>query len=181
MGELKRNLIKRILREQLNDDSSNEIVIDDVIKKISPSDKVHMSQDPNLQFKNVDPQNQPDSFKPKGLWYSMGTEWIEFIETAAGMGDRKKDYIYNIDTNDSTILTLGKENEKMFLKKYGVKEPTMGKHYYSIDWSSVATKWDGVEILINPRELDNFWIWSTWDIASGCIWNINGIKSVRKL
>jgi len=174
-----RNLIKRILREQLNDDSSNEIVIDDIIKKISPTDKVHMSHEPNLKFKNVDPQDQPDSFKPKGLWYSMGTKWIDWI--GVEMPNWEDEYIYNIHTNDSTILTLGKENEKMFLKKYGVKDPRMGEHYFSIDWPSVATQWGGVEILINPRELDNRWIWSTWDVASGCIWNIEGIKGISRL
>jgi len=50
-----------------------------------------------------------------------------------------------------------------------------------VDWRKVASDWSGVEILINPRELNDKWLWGTWDIPSGCIWNIEGINSIQKL
>ena len=165
-----KSIIRRILREEI--DKS-------VLKRIGDNDKIHMSDDGNLKFKNVSPNEQPISYKPKGLWFSFGTQWIDFIssEYNKGMSDRIDDYIYDIKTNDSKILTIGKENESMFLNKYGVKND-YGK--VDVDWRKVADDWSGVEILINPRELNDRWLWSTWDIASGCIWNIDGIGSVRK-
>jgi len=163
-----KSIIRRILKEEI--DKS-------VLKQIGDNDKIHMSDDGNLKFKNVSPNEQSIDFKPKGLWFSFGTQWIDFISTE-GMTDRIEDYLYIIKTNDSKILTIGMENEPLFLETYGV-ENDYGK--IDVDWKKVASDWSGVEILINPRELNERWLWSTWDIASGCIWNIDGIESVRKL
>ena len=159
----------------------NEEMDKSVLKRIGNNDKIHMSDDDNLKFKNVSPNEQPISHKPNGLWFSVGKQWIDFLigdEWGHNMIDRMDDYIYDIKTNDSKILTIGKENESMFLHKYGV-ENDYGK--IDVDWRKVAGDWSGVEILINPRELKDKWLWNTWDIASGCIWNIDGIESVRKL
>ena len=167
-----KNLIRKILKEEI--DKS-------VINKISGNDKIHISKEDGLKFKNIPVSEQPIDFKPKGLWFSFGTEWIDFLERSMFSRDEASNMLqhtYDIQTNDSTILTLGKENEKQFLNKYGVinKYDNM-----DVDWSKVATDWDGVEIIINPRELNERMLWSTWDIPSGCIWNIKGITSIRKL
>ena len=89
-----RTIIRKILREQLNDDLSNEIEINDDIKKISSTDKIHMSHEDKIRFKNISPQDQPDLWKPKGLWYSMGTEWIDWVSVE--MPDWEDEYIYKI-------------------------------------------------------------------------------------
>ena len=160
-----KSIIKRILKEEIDNS---------VTKRIGGNDKIHISHDDNLKFKNIPSNEQPISFKPKGMWFSFGTEWIDFIGSKKTM----EDYVYDININDSKILTLGKENESQFLSKYGVKGDD-GK--MDVNWSKVASEWSGFEIIINPRELNNLWLWSTWDINSGCVWNIDGINSVRKL
>lgn len=167
-----KSLISKILKEELNKS---------IINRIGGNDKIHISKDGNLKFKNVPISEQPTYFKPKGLWFSFGTEWIDFVEQSMFTRDEVSDMLqhtYDIQTNDSTILTLGKENEEQFLNKYGVrnKYDTM-----EVDWAKVATDWNGVEIIINPRELNERMLWSTWDIPSGCIWNIKGITSIHKL
>ena len=164
-----KSIIRRILREEI--DKS-------VFKRIGGNDKTHISKDDNLKFKNVPINEQPISYKPKGLWFSFGTEWIDFVEREYTRNNDSLQNVYDIKTNDSTILTLGKENEEQFLNKYGIRNKYDNM---DVDWSKVATDWDGVEIIINPRELNERWLWSTWDVASGCIWNIDGVKSVRKL
>ena len=55
----------------------------------------------------------------KGLWYSMGTEWIDWISVE--MPDWEDEYIYKIKTNDSEILTIGQENEKKIFRKIWFK------------------------------------------------------------
>lgn len=166
-----KSIIKKILREEI--DLS-------VFNKIGDNDKIHMSYDDNLKFKNIPPNEQSISYKPKGLWFSFGTQWIDFIssEYNSGMSDKMDDYLYVIKTNDSKILTIGKENEFKFFDRYGIKSDY---DKLDVDWRRVASDWSGIEILVNPRELNERWFWSTWDIASGCIWNIGGIESVRKL
>ena len=166
-----KSIIKRILKEETNTSPIN---------RIGDNDKIHMSRDGDLKFKNVPINDQPISFKPKGLWFSIGTEWVDFINSKynKNTSGRVNDYIYDIKINDSKILTLGQENEPLFMDNYGVK------NYYGdmdVDWSKVADDWSGIEILINPRQLNNVELWSTWDIPSGCIWDVGGIKSVSKL
>ena len=167
-----KNLIRKILKEEI--DKS-------VINKISATDKIHISKEDGLKFKNVPISEQSIDFKPKGLWFSFGTEWIDFLDRSMFTREEVSNLLqhtYDIQTNDSTILTLGKENEEQFLNKYGIRNKYDNM---DVDWSKVATDWDGVEIIINPRELNERMLWSTWDIPSGCIWNIKGITSIRKL
>jgi len=58
------------------------------------------------------------------------------------------------------------ENESLFLETYGIENDSDSMN---VDWKKVASDWSGVEILINPRELNERWLWSTWDIPSGCV------------
>lgn len=165
-----KNIIRKILKEEI--DKS-------VLKRIGDNDKIHISDDDNLKFKNVSPNEQPISYKPKGLWFSFGTQWIDFYKGFVGeLWKKRYGYIYDIKTNDSKILTIGMENESLFLETYGVENDS---DIMYVDWKKVASDWSGVEILINPRELNERWLWSTWDIPSGCIWDISGIKSITKI
>ena len=167
-----KSIIKRILKEEL--DKS-------VISSIGVNDKIHISKVDDLKFKNVPINEQQINFKPKGLWYALGTEWVNFLERALFTREEVSDmlkHVYDIKTNDSKILTIGMENESLFLETYGVENDS---DIMDVDWKKVASDWSGVEILINPRGLNERWLWSTWDIPSGCIWNIDGIKSVRKI
>lgn len=167
-----KSLISKILKEELNKS---------IINRIGGNDKIHISKDDNLKFRNIPVGEQSIGGKPKGLWFSFGTQWIDFI----GHGFLDKEEVdsmlkntYKIITDDSKILTIGKENEREFLKKYGV-DNKYGN--IEVDWGNVSSDWDGIETIINPRELSNMWLWSTWDVASGCIWNVGGIKSISKL
>ncbi len=167
-----KHLIKKILKEEI--DKS-------LISRIGVNDKIHISKVDDLKFKNVPINEQQIHFKPKGLWYALGTEWVDFVESAMFTREEVSDMLkhtYDIKTNDSKILTIGMENEYLFLEKYGVENDSDAM---DVDWKSVASDWSGVEILINPRELNERWLWSTWDIPSGCIWDISGIKSITHI
>lgn len=167
-----KHLIKKILKEEI--DKS-------LISRIGTNDKIHISKGGDLKFKNVPINEQNVYFKPEGLWFSFGTEWIDFVERSLFTREEASDmlqHIYDIKTNDSKILTIGMENESLFLETYGVENDS---DIMYVDWKKVASDWSGVEILINPRELNERWLWSTWDIPSGCIWDISGIKSITKI
>jgi len=166
-----KHLIKKILKEEI--DKS-------LISRIGTNDKIHISKGGDLKFKNVPINEQEIHFKPKGLWFSFGTEWIDFVtrEYRGNNYSIQNVNVYDIETNDSKILTIGMENESLFLETYGVENDSDSMN---VDWKKVASDWSGVEILINPRELNERWLWSTWDIPSGCVWDISGIKSITKI
>lgn len=164
-----KTLIKKILQEEI--DKS-------LISRIGTNDKIHISKGGDLKFKNVPINEQRIHFKPKGLWFSFGTEWIDFLNYSYLGNNYSLQHVYDIKTNDSKILTIGMENESLFLETYGVENDS---DIMNVNWKKVASDWSGVEILINPRELNKRWLWSTWDIPSGCIWDISGIKSINKI
>ena len=110
-----KHLIKKILKEEI--DKS-------LISRIGTNDKIHISKGGDLKFKNVPINEQGIHFKPKGLWFSFGTEWIDFVERSLFTREEASDmlqHIYDIKTNDSKILTIGMENESLFLETYGVE------------------------------------------------------------
>lgn len=116
--------------------------------------------------------------KPNGFWYSYGTEWIDELSASKNLKDG---YIYKVDINNLNILQIKTEFElSNFTREYGLNNPsnTFTKTY--IDWVRVARKYDGVEINLpifpnytNSPEL--LWLYG-WDIASGCVWNLDRIK-----
>jgi len=167
-----KNIIRKILKEEI--DKS-------LISRIGTNDKIHISKVGDLKFKNIPVSAQPIDFKPKGLWFSFGTQWIDFLDRSMFTREEVSNllqHVYDIKTNDSKILTIGMENESLFLETYGVENDS---DIMDVDWKKVASDWSGVEILINPRELNERWLWSTWDIPSGCVWDISGIKSITKI
>jgi hypothetical protein len=90
----------------------------------------------------------------------------------------------HLELDMSRILVIRNEEELLeFTAEYGVplSERTSRSMDY-IDWARVAEKYDGIDIpkYLRSMRLDSRVSWYyTWDIASGCIWNLRAIKSHR--
>jgi hypothetical protein len=67
-----------------------------------------------------------------------------------------------------------------------LKLPGHQPHIYSLNWPEIRKRYDG--ILITPYQytifdpiLDRHMWYYGWDCASGCVWNFEAIKSIRRV
>ena len=120
-------------------------------------------------------------FKPAGLWYACGDEWVDFLESEMPDWLEAINYVYEIVPDMRHMLRLDDVNDILALsRQYGVRE--YGGRVGYIDWPGVGQMCDGIEICPYQRSLrnDNRTDWYyTWDVASGCIWRPSGVKSLR--
>ena len=110
-----------------------------------------------------------------GFWFAQGAEWIEWM--AGEMIDwlHSQNYVYEVTLNDDYILKL---STKQDLINFGYRY--QGNSEYDIRWQEVVDRYAG--ILISPyiysARMDISWYYP-WDVASGCVWNWEGIKEIK--
>ena len=122
-----------------------------------------------------------DNFKPVGLWYACGDEWVDWLESEMQNWLADVKYVYEVVPNLPRILELDTENDvRAFGDQYGV--PGYRGAVDVIDWKSVGRLCDGIEICPYQwslrMERETGWYYP-WDVASGCIWRPAGLKSLR--
>ena len=132
--------------------------------------RIHLSNGPIGNITNKDPYFGRPTAKPSGFWYGFGREWIDWVY---GEEFRSKygTHIYFVKVkNPSRIFKLhDKQGMSDFSDKYG-------SNGY-IDWGKVGQDWGGIEI--NPYQgklyydSGKFSWYGTWDIASGCVWDVS--------
>lgn len=152
---------------------------------IKPDDRIIMSGDKRIVPRNSNQKmtgydKDGIGFKPTGLWYALGTEWIDWVRH--NMPGWEQQYLHALSINKSKILDLDKYGWDKFENRYGVSN----KYYTSKDivtdiaWDYVQDDgWYGIEIKDPWGDIGS---WSrTWDISSGCIWDKRAIKSIKLL
>lgn len=121
--------------------------------------------------------------KPIGLWYAMDNDWIKWVKGEQMPWIYPNDFVLKIDKTDILVLE-SIDDFKHFNKEYAVFNS-----YISIDWARVAEKYKGVEIPnydkirhYNFEFFDTTMMWTrTWDVKSGCVWDLSAIISIEKL
>lgn len=125
-----------------------------------------------------------EKWKPEGLWVSVenaNRSWKEFcMENDYNI--KGLTYEHSVDlkiTSNFLILdTVSKINS--FTEEYTIRWTDL--EYTLIDWGRLSKERDG--IIISPYQpsvaanISTFWYWG-WDCASGCIWNLDSIASLR--
>jgi len=151
-------------------------------RSIKPEDRIILSPDTKIIFRNAS-QHKDNSIKPSGLWYAVGTSWMEWIsnempEWQYKSGTKELLHVHKIEINENAIIRLNtKEAVMAFEKKYGVN--AYGAQNF-INWSQVAKDYAGIEC--NPYfygPLRNRMWYNTWDVASGCVWSNRAVKSIK--
>lgn len=140
--------------------------------------RVKMSHGPIVLDKGKTYEQQP-TMKPRGFWYGFGNEWIEWVR--GNMPEWEGNYLYEVDIKHSNVLLIESYYDLvLFDKTYAA---TASKHGFprdpgeAIDWAAVSKKYDGVEIYPYERGNRHQHSWySTWNVASGCIWNLSHIE-----
>lgn len=150
-----------------------------------------------LNYFNYEYQDRYGWIKPNGLWYSYGTEWLDFLaatnETWAHKIIKKIKYIYKIElylTNILKIKTL--KQFKLFTHKYGIKrnwikfnnpseiwQTKSFKYPYIINWNQVAKDYHGIDIKYKKFADRHYFWFNRWDCSSGCVWNFKAIKQLN--
>ena len=145
-------------------------------------------------------QKPPMGFmKPEGLWVSVAGEdswdWPAWCRSESFCLS-SLDHVAEVNlVDDANILHVDTpEGLDLFHHAYAVDDEllrtgvpsrrlwaTDEKRYWSLDWPTVAAKYDGV--IIAPyhysRRLDGPMWYYGWDCASGVIWNLDAVASVE--
>ena len=157
----------------------------EVYGQIKPTDRIVMSHEEEIVPRDV-AQSPSNSFKPRGLWYAIGTDWIDWVRNNAP--EWETDHAFKLELDDSKILHLGKdmsyaEFEQLFGADFFPSNYGDYKSASNIKWWKVKAydggKYSGIEIK-DPWGDIGSWL-RTWDISSGCIWRADAVKGITKL
>lgn len=163
--------------KELDTLSDNELTELDIRLKITSDMRIHLSKYPIHKLEERHYIQKSDD-KPNGFWYGFGDKWIDWAEVAGPeyMGE----YVYEVDINGSNVLQIKNHSEIIeFTREYGSSEQIVPGVIFFIDWPRIELKYDGIEVnpYIGQARTDEKTLWYyTWDIASGCIWNMDKVK-----
>ena len=128
--------------------------------------------------------------KPHGLWVDASSpgelSWKEYAMEYGIRLFHDVSAAYEIELFDSSnILELSSEsNLADFTDEYGVRyEMRYGQlimPQHDIDWRIVAHEYQG--IIIAPYQIrakEQYPWYRSWDIASGCIWDLDAIQKIE--
>ena len=137
--------------------------------------------DPNENYDKA--RKYLEGFKPGGFWYGISDSWRSWCK--AERYDHYGKYLYIVDTGNTKILRLTSyEALRRFADVYDAPIHPFLKDSHSkiIRWDEIRNRYDGIEIAPYHRrarmELPTLW-YNTWDVASGCIWNMQDV-SIRR-
>lgn len=151
---------------------------------MSTDNLIHFSDAPITEL--LERQQDPDFFKPVGLWVSVegnGDGWSDWCRNE-DFRDCSKQLAYRITLRPkANVLRLTGDDLEDFTARYPAPRDVMRLPGY-IDWPRVVADYDG--IIIAPYSwkmrlsMATRW-YSSWDCASGCIWNPRAVSELRLL
>ena len=156
---------------------NREKIILELVQRLPEDVKLHTS---GKQVSHLSSFSQKADFKPKGLWYACGDEWIQWaINENYGFGD----WVYLVHINMAKMLKLKNAADiREFGAEFEVPRNSSSKseyYHFNIDWPKVAARYSGIEICpyISSLRLEPEVAWYYgWDVASGCVWDPSALK-----
>jgi len=134
--------------------------------------------------------------KPHGFWFSVehqheNLNWKQWCESEEfALEKLKYPHLLHLHNNANILCIKSIEDMFTFNKLYlEIPDKLKGHNFriitnFHINWKKVSSDYDG--IIITPYQWtcrlhnDFFWYY-TWDCSSGCVWNLEVIKSIYKL
>ena len=131
---------------------------------------------PTLDLNKAYIQNR---FKPVGIWYEIDDNWKGWCSYQMPEWIKKYDIILDIDMTN--ILRMNDEKTVFeFIEKYQ-KNDLLGGLLKNVDWVRVSNDYKGIELTdvdsLKHGELGMVQWVDTWDVDSGCIWDLSAIKN----
>ena len=159
---------------------------------VKVKEKLIFSHEKEIIPKNRTQTNCGTNWKPKGLWYSFGNDWIDWVKYNMPEWEENYPYTHKIEIDRSKILVLGEDISYLeFEEKYG--DYTYCYDSYSWDERKVPRGIKWLKVMLDLRKQDKHGIeidcpfgpigsWlRTWDVPSGCIWGKRAIKSIKRI
>lgn len=159
-----------------------------------PRKRYHFSQKTEWEIQDIQGTIINTNHKPKGIWYCFGKEWFEWDLKNISDGESRYTAAFQLELHMDRILQVETTHEEIskLASRYTIE---IHRDFPIIDWDAVRKEYAGVEFnpyhhwplpLVSSAEPDlhffsmiNLWtLISTLDIASGCIWSPDAIKSV---
>lgn len=135
-------------------------------------------------------ENKRDD-KPTGFWVSVKgpddwPSWCRAESFRTEALERDASYVH-LDESANILHIRNSAELNAFDLEYGLEmfpgEPLLSQHRYKIDWERLKGEYDG--IIIAPylweMRLGNLSWYYSWDVASGCIWNLNVINGLTRI
>jgi hypothetical protein len=167
--------------KSFNQFESNKRIFEDVSEiaysQISMSDRIIMSQDEEIKYRPTPTSEQQPWFKPKGLWYGIGSSWIDWVREEMPRWEKENIFEIEINMENMLILDSGKDIDE-FTEEF---EHSNLIGFHTIDWGKVSLQYGGVEITKKGMWEGLFKWMDTWDVPSGCLWGDNMLLSSRKI
>jgi hypothetical protein len=132
---------------------------------------------PLTTIKNATSEQKAD-FKPRGFWFSVGDQWVDWM--SSNMTGWKEDNLYNVEVDESKCIVIDtKEKLIEFDRAYGVGD-TYSRY---IDWAAVTSSgYSGIIMKKYFYNLRNTYMWyGTWDVASGAVWKTDAITNIEQI
>lgn len=118
-----------------------------------------------------------DTFKPTGLWYAFGWEWVEWCR-AEDFAVERIQHAYRIVLDGRRVLSLRSQNEVL---QFADRYRALGSRSF-IDWPKLREDYAAVEIPSYFWDLRFSMTWYyAWDVASGCVWDPTVILDWEKI
>jgi len=152
--------------EKINYTQLIDKIGEDLVNKVTMT-PVELDKVPNFP-------SQKSGMKPEGLWYACGNDWIQWV--SGEMPEWIGRYIYSLKINEDKMLMIeSAEQFKDFEEKYAGR----GRGGARLNWKPVAEgdrarglkPYGGIEICPAQYESQAISWYSSWDVASGCIWD----------
>lgn len=130
-------------------------------------------------------KKQERGFKPRGVWYSMGSAWHDWARVDMPEKVKKTFSVHEVELEHGALKKMAviqtPSELKTFHDKYSRLAPS---GFRDIAWDEVAKGHGGFEIRNYQRiksallhSQDHLWM-KTFDVDSGCIWDFELVKSI---
>ncbi len=131
----------------------------------------HLSAEP-IVLDRTRQYEQTLTFKPNGLWYQVDGDWEQWCKENDFDND-KLNCKQTLELEAYGILDV--KDIDAFHNEYTVGFTGM------INWKRVASAYSGIQIAPYSwkHRLKYMWYYG-WDVASGCIWDINVITKFEE-
>jgi hypothetical protein len=147
--------------------------------QIKHTDRLITTKNEKITFSDM--TQDVDGRKPKGLWYSCGSAWIDWLESNMPQWGGK--HFFSIEINPDKMLMIDTEKKlRIFSEEYGVTDDDSSNwgQLEKVGWYEVSSKYSGIEICPYMSENNYNWYYG-WDVASGCIWKKDAIKNIKRI
>lgn len=146
------------------------------------TERLHFSttREVTLRNRKPGPKGHGLGIKPVGLWYSIGAEWLDWCVGQEFQLHRLA-HVFKVTLDMGRILELNSNAKiRTFYVERG-RPIAPGLQMLDFDWRAVGNRYHGIEINPYPWDMRQAFdagslMISAWDVASGCVWNMDAVK-----